>query len=150
MNDEQEDEKSDEDKTTQLQLEAEKQTAKKQEEEKLVEESIVKAKADTLKRLAEEEETQNCWRAQALTELQEQREHAARAASQKTGATTSSREPSSSMKKFYKPASMVHNTPDVEIRVLKRERVVPQIGSAPDLDDEPPPPTPSHSCEACI
>ncbi|KAJ4465727.1 hypothetical protein J3R30DRAFT_3722083 [Lentinula aciculospora] len=72
-------------------------------------------------------------------------------------------EPSSSTQKFYKLASMVRDTPDMEKRVLKRKQLVPQIGSAPDPDDdpnpgddnddeddEPPPPTPSHSCEACI
>ncbi|KAJ4465733.1 hypothetical protein J3R30DRAFT_3710240 [Lentinula aciculospora] len=67
-------------------------------------------------------------------------------------------EPSSSTQKFYKLASMVRDTPDMEKRVLKRKQLVPQIGSAPDPDDdpnpgddnddeddEPPPPTPSRS-----
>ncbi|KAJ4472981.1 hypothetical protein J3R30DRAFT_3406774 [Lentinula aciculospora] len=107
-------------------LEEEKRVVKKREEEWLIEESITKAKANALKKMAEEESARYRCRAEALQELQEHQDCAARAASCHTSDQVL-QEPSGSKSQVYKSASMVHNTLEVEVRVLKRKQVVPQV-----------------------
>ncbi|KAJ4480228.1 hypothetical protein J3R30DRAFT_3701636 [Lentinula aciculospora] len=117
-------------------------------------ESIAKVKADTLRKLAEEEKERNQQRAQALQELQERWDCAARAVLRRTS-DQASREPLGSKPKIFKSASV-------------RKRPVSVIGAAPDPDEDPtpgddegddededdndndPPLTPSHNCEACL
>ncbi|KAJ4470420.1 hypothetical protein J3R30DRAFT_3408585 [Lentinula aciculospora] len=153
-------------------LEEEQQVMRRKEEERLIEESIVKAKADALQKLAEEEKERNQQRVQALQELQECRDRAAHAALRQTS-DQASREPSGSKQKIYKSASMIRDTPEVERLVLKRKCAVSLIGGAPDPDDDPtpgdndndndddddedddydnnnPPPMPLHNHEACL
>ncbi|KAJ4483955.1 hypothetical protein J3R30DRAFT_3698995 [Lentinula aciculospora] len=102
---------------------------------------------------------------QALQELQEHRDRAARAASRRTSDQTS-REPSGSKQKIFKSASVVRDTPEVERLVLKRKQPVSVIGVAPDPDEDPtpgndesddeddddddPPPTPSRNRKVCL